>query len=159
MHVFRHHPNASSPPAKTGAAFHQRLQDLLRQLNIPVAPGPAADAYVLRFAEEPSLYVMSAASGTVLFAACEAGVLPSAPPAAMLSGLLAPNHRPSGDTNVNVGLDSVSSTVVVSSRCRLTAIDAALFKSVLDAIRSIASAARAIISGASAANTRRPAPR
>ncbi|WP_225984649.1 CesT family type III secretion system chaperone [Noviherbaspirillum aerium] len=159
MHVFRHRPNAPSPPAKPGAAFHQRLQDLLRQLNIPVAPGPAADAYVLRFAEEPSLYVMSAASGTVLFAACEAGVLPPASPAAMLSGLLALNHRPSCDTDVNVGLDTGSGTVVVSSRCRLTAVDAALFKSVLDAIRSTASAARAIISGASVSGTRRPAPR
>jgi D-alanyl-D-alanine carboxypeptidase len=155
MHVSRR--PTSSPPA--GSAFSQRLQFLLQQLNIPLTPGPAADAYLLRFIDEPNIYVMSAASGTVLHAACEAAVLPPAPPSAMLSGLLALNHRPSGDLDATVSLDTRTGTVAVSSRHLFSAVDSALLNTIVNAIRRKTNDVQGVLTGSSAANLHRPAHR
>lgn len=154
-------PRTGSGPnfsPNSGISFSQRLHHVLEQLNVPVAPGPAAEAYTLRYANEPNIYVMSAAAGSMLLAAREAGVLPPAPPAAMLSALLALNHQPSGDVDATVGLDPASRTVVLSSRMPLTALDATLLGAVLATIRHKTTVVQGLLAGTSMPAAHRPAP-
>lgn len=123
------------------------MQAMLPQLGIRVLPGPASDAYTLHSDGEQNLYVMCGPGQAFMTAACVAGQLPPAPPAYMLSRLLALNHQATGDIDiaVAVGLDAPSGTVVVSSRHMLAGIQAALFKDMLDAVRRQTRAVRQIM--------------
>lgn len=140
-------------PTRPPLPFPELMSRLLHKYQLALPEGPAQEVYMLHFAAEPSVQVVSRTGAQCIDVVTTAAELTDMKTAELLAALLDLNTMDQPNFNTVIMLDRATRAVIVKARLPQAVVDVTTLERMVQGVRLQAGAVRKLMHGTSTPDT------